>query len=452
MNYNEDIKFSVKKASVDLDLDYKIEYATIVVEDTKTNFFKLHPATNFIKHRYGKTDHNYNTQKRAADVIVQFLNWLIIDNYEVYKINSLKELTLSHGIDFLTHIKTTTYTKKKGEKGRYRSRGTLEHADLYLKYFFKFLKDKKIIQGRLAVIIDENTYNNKNSRETIGSLFIGNGFSLPAKNVTRYELRLEHFPHNRLITLLLEVADLVAPEIAFGIYLQIFGGLRRGEVVNVLRSDLREIGPNGEFGLSVRIGYKPHLWERLNDISSCSVKRDTKIFPIQPIQVIPGTSTTLLKNLKKRLGNLQKINKHNALFIDNDGNPMSGDTYDSRFNKVKKEFLNTVKNHMPAYYSLLSSNSWGTHIGRRIYTNTMAKVVKSPAELALLRGDKNLETALVYMSKEAILVEIQDGLQEMYKESIHTNNNLDEETLNLSQQYNDRLIEAIIGDESENHG
>lgn len=59
--YYEGIKFSVKKASVDLDLDYKVEYATIVVEDTKTNFFKVHPATNFIKHHYGKTDHNYNT-------------------------------------------------------------------------------------------------------------------------------------------------------------------------------------------------------------------------------------------------------------------------------------------------------------------------------------------------------------------------------------------------------
>lgn len=440
---NEGIKFSVKKASVDLDLDYKVEYATIVVEDTKTNFFKVHPATNFIKHRYGKTDHNYNTQKRAADVVVQFLNWLVIDNYEIYKINSLKDLTLSHGIDFLTHLKTTKYKKKKDEKGRYRSRGTLEHADMYLKYFFKFLKDKKIIQGQLAEIIDENTYKSKNNKEAIASIFIGNGFSLPAINVTRYELRLEHFPHNRLITLLLEVADSVAPEIAFGIYLQLFGGLRRGEVVNILRSDLREIGPNGEFGLSVRIGYKPYLWERLNDISSCSVKRDTKIFPIQPIQVIPSISIPLLKNLKSRLETLQKINKHNALFIDNDGNPMSGDTYDARFNKVKGKFLKTVKKEMPAYYSLLSTNSWNTHIGRRIYTNMIAKVVNGPSELALLRGDKNLTSALTYMSKEAIFHEIQDGLQEMYQESINSSDNLDVETVNLSQQYSDGLVESF---------
>lgn len=439
-----ELKFSVKKANVDIGHNYRVEYATIVVEDTKTKFFRVHPATNFIKQRYGKTDHNYNTQKRAADVIVQFLNWLIIDHYNVYQISSLRQLTLSHGIDFLNHLKSNKYIRNKDGQGLYRSRGTLEHADMYLKYFFKFLNDKKIIQGQLAEIIDGNTYKAKNNRFTVGSIFIGNGFSLPAKNITRNELKLEHFPHPRLITLFLEIAELVAPEISFGIYLQFFGGLRRGEVVNVLRSDLRESGPNGEHSLSVRIGYKPYLWERLKDISSCSVKRDTNIFPVQPIQVIPSISVPLLKSLKERLKSLQYANKYNVLFMDNDGNPMSGDTYDERFNKVKRKFLIVVKNQMPSYYSLLSSNSWGTHIGRRIYTNAMAKIVKSPAELAILRGDKSLESALVYMSKEAIREEIQEGLQQMYKESIKADDSFDEEiVLNIAQHYNDSFAESV---------
>lgn len=449
---NKDIKFSVKKAYVDIGHEYQVEYATIVVEDKKTKFFRVHPATNFIKQRYGKTDHNFNSQKRAADVIVQFLNWLLIENYSTYQINSFKQLTLSQGIDFLNYLKTTKYKKKKGGNSVYRSRGTLEHADMYLRYFFKFLKDHHIIQGQLADVIEKHTYKANNNKEIISSIFIGNGFSLPAKNITRNEFKLEHFPHPRLITLLLEVADSVAPEISFGIYLQIFGGLRRGEVVNVLRSDLREMGPNGEYGLSVRIGYKPYIWERLNDISSCSVKRDTKLFPIQPIQVIPAISVPILKSLKIRLETLQKLNKHNALFIDNNGNPMSGDTYDARFNKVKRKFLMTVKKRMPAYFSLLSSNSWGTHIGRRIYTNLMAKVVKSPAELAILRGDKSLESALVYMSKEAIREEIQEGLQQMYQENISANDSLDEESISLAQQYNNNFIESILREDAVNFG
>ncbi|MFZ7934006.1 hypothetical protein ACO1D2_18025 [Bacillus thuringiensis] len=440
---NRNIKFSVKKACVDIGNDYQVEYATIVVEDTKTKFFRVHPTTNFIKQRYGKTDHNFNSQKRAADVIVQFLNWLLIEKYSTYQISSLKQLTLSHGVNFLNYLKTTKYKKKKDRNSVYRSRGTLEHADLYLRYFFKFLKDQHILQGALADVIEKHTYK-ANNKEIISSIFIGNGFSLPAKNVTRHEFKLEHFPHPQLITLLLEVSDLVAPEISFGIYLQIFGGLRRGEVVNVLRSDLREIGPNGEHGLSVRIGYKPYIWERLNDISSCSVKRDTKLFPIQPIQVIPTISVPILKSLKIRLETLQKSNRHNALFVDNNGNPMSGDTYDARFNKVKRKFLMTVKKKMPAYFSLLSSNTWGTHIGRRIYTNLMAKIVKSPAELAILRGDKSLESALVYMSKEAIREEIQEGLQQMYQENMNTNDNLDEEAISLAQQYNNNFINSIL--------
>lgn len=440
---NRNIKFSVKKACVDIGNDYQVDYATIVVEDTQTKFFRVHPTTNFIKQRYGKTDHNFNSQKRAADVIVQFLNWLLIEKYSTYQISSLKQLTLSHDVDFLNYLKTTKYKKKKDRNSVYRSRGTLEHADLYLRYFLKFLKDQHILQGALADVIEKHTYK-ANNKEIISSIFIGNGFSLPAKNVTRHEFKLEHFPPPQLITLLLEVSDLVAPEISFGIYLQIFGGLRRGEVVNVLRRDLREIGPNGEHGLSVRIGYKPYIWERLNDISSCSVKRDTKLFPIQPIQVIPTISVPILKSLKIRLETLQKSNRHNALFVDNNGNSMSGDTYDARFNKVKRKFLMTVKKKMPAYFSLLSSNTWGTHIDRRIYTNLMAKIVKSPAELAILPGDKSLESALVYMSKEAIREEIQEGLQQMYQENMNTNDNLDEEAISLAQQYNNNFINSIL--------
>ncbi|WP_222123326.1 hypothetical protein [Bacillus thuringiensis] len=74
----------------------------------------------------------------------------------------------------------------------------------------------------------------------------------------------------------------------------------------------------------------------------------------------------------------------------------------------------------------------------------MAKIVKSPAELAILRGDKSLESALVYMSKEAIREEIQEGLQQMYQENMNTNDNLDEEAISLAQQYNNNFINSIL--------
>jgi len=447
MKQNDGIKFSVKKAYVDIGQNYQVEYATIVVEDTVTKFFRVHPVSSFVKRLYGKTDHNYNSQKRAADVVVQFLNWLVIENYDLYKVDSLTKLTLSHGIDYLNFLKTNKYIRKKDGPERYRTRGTLKHADLYLNLFYKFLKDINIIQGHLAKLINEYTYKGKNNKLMVSSIFIGNGFSLPARNITRDELKLEHFPHQRLIILLLETADLVAPEIAFGIYLQIFGGLRRGEVVNVLRQDLIESGPYGQHGLAVRIGYKPYLWERLKDISTCSVKRDTTIFPIQPIQVIPNISVHLLKSLKQRLETNKKSNYYNALFIDNEGNPMSGSTYEDRFLKVKRNFIKEVKNQMPTYHSLLTSKSWGTHIGRRIYTNLMSKVVKSPAELAILRGDKSLESSLVYMSKEAIREEIQEGLQHMFSMRIESKESLDEDVFEISHSYNKTFISSFTGKE-----
>jgi len=56
----------------------------------------------------------------------------------------------------------------------------------------------------------------------------------------------------------------------------------------------------------------------------------------------------------------------------------------------------------------------------------MAAIVKSPSELAILRGDKTLETALIYMSKQAVGKEIQDGLQDMYERKIQENKSFSE--------------------------
>ena len=110
-----------------------------------------------------------------------------------------------------------------------------------------------------------------------------------------------------------------------------------------------------------------------------------------------------------------KNNPNMALFVDRDGKPMSGAVYEKRFAKIKKAFLEHLeKNDSPHFYHLKNTN-WNTHIGRGIYTNLMASIVSSPNELAILRGDKSIESSLSYMSVNKIKEEVQNALENMFK-------------------------------------
>jgi hypothetical protein len=93
---------------------------------------------------------------------------------------------------------------------------------------------------------------------------------------------------------------------------------------------------------------------------------------------------------------------------------MSGAVYEKRFDKVKKAFLKEMERIKSPHSHYLKRYAWGTHIGRGIYTNLMASLVKSPAELAILRGDRSLTAALEYMSMRQVKDEVQKGLDEMY--------------------------------------
>lgn len=145
------------------------------------------------------------------------------------------------------------------------------------------------------------------------------------------------------------------------------------------------------------------------------------MFPYQAIQ-LTADLPVLFRRMKKRvLDNQQIKNDHLAIFTDTSGNPMSGTTYKKRFNKVKRAFIKWLENsNGPLRYwaPYLKNHTWTTHIGRGIYTNLMAQFVKTPMELALLRGDSTIEATLHYLSRKTIRNEVQEGLDNMFSNNI----------------------------------
>ena len=84
----------------------------------------------------------------------------------------------------------------------------------------------------------------------------------------------------------------------------------------------------------------------------------------------------------------------NALFYDSQGNPMSADTFDKRFLKLKASYLGMLLGTKGRYQDYLdfSQTRWRSHIGRGIFTNMCLDVGYNEKQTAVLRGDKSTKS------------------------------------------------------------
>ncbi|MGE7827340.1 hypothetical protein [Paenibacillus sp. NPDC093718] len=393
------IKFQVKRTIIRRVNGQITEGVSIVVVDTETKFFRVHPVTKFI---LDELPNSFNSQKSAAEEIKKFLNWVFVDNYHILGLSSMDEIKIEHGVQYLNYLKNKNVSQAKTT-----SRSTMKNADRYLTRFFYYLNKNNCLEEKLTPKFEYNAY----GKQYHLSPFVGNGFSLPSKDENNMMTKLTAFPVDSLITHFIEVSRKVAPDITLGLYFQFFGGLRCGEVVNLTRSSLILKGLYGEHGVEVDIKDRSEtLFLGTKDTAKNQVKQPRN----QIVQRLPFVKEIIKYHLLSILG--EKHSSHDALFVNSNGEPMTGAVYEKRFLKVKKRFLELLEGS--PFYSTLTRTSWSTHIGRGVFTNLMAKLVSSPQELALLRGDKTLDAAMVYMSRQKIQAEVEDGLTKMWEKGV----------------------------------
>lgn len=79
----------------------------------------------------------------------------------------------------------------------------------------------------------------------------------------------------------LEVVVQNANPIALGVYIQIFGGIRQGELVNIQRGDITPIGVFGEDGVIVKLRNKMLREDIKDGNGAASVKKkETKLYSL----------------------------------------------------------------------------------------------------------------------------------------------------------------------------
>jgi len=385
----------------------------IAIHNKDLNITLPHPISIFIKRKYKMEGVAYTTQLKAAKVICSFLNFILhnisdeVEGYDFLIFKGIKGLRLIHGAQYISHC---TYLGNNSE--------TVKYKESVLSSFYEFFKVQGILDEDFKIV-----YRQVGKR---GQLVPLSPFSSSILEVQRpsiendvHKEKLKDFGENRYILVKEFLEEAEGSGIELGIAFQFFGGLRVGEVVNLITDNIFQNGFRGNSGFWVQV--KDNQNELFNHLA---IKNHVQVKRPRYQAIIENTIVTnLYESHMKRITKLKKkknIN-NNCLFVSTrNGLPITGDNYIKKFNRIKENFLEKLRSKR-RYEDLefLESAPWSTHIGRGTFTNFLIDKGLVAEEIANLRGDKTLTATLSYIEKRTSLEKVKkhmDTFSEVFGE------------------------------------
>lgn len=367
----------------------------IGLENLKDDIIYPHPISNYLNECYFNKSKAINTQRKAANVIVQFLNFIHdnveSNNVDFINIKGMIDLKKEHAELYLKHCVEELCNDDC----------TLDSKEVYLSSFYYFLYNSKILNEKLT--FKTMTYSYKSitaTKEVIEFLYCRSDNTYDRKKVKRKDLvpRYQESALDRKIIRLnnirefLLVALEIVPNIAFGVALQFYAGLRVGGVVNLVRRAI--ICQNGytygQGGMIIEVrDRQQELFSRNTQTTGEQIKSERD----QSVLIDPVLSYIYENHVTKVLTKNNKTSCQDALFLDSNGNAMSKKTYCDHFSKLKTYYLGLLRQTNGRYqdYRDFAETKWSTHIGRGAFTNMCLDVGFSATQTAILRGDKSTQ-------------------------------------------------------------
>lgn len=360
-----------------------------------------HPVTDFIDKKFHFKSISLNSERAATDIVVHFLNYVLtqveIKNSFFKNVKGIKDLNLSH---------LECYLEYCGEIQN--NRNTVERKEYYLlKFYYYFGYEKKIINTKLDLKksqekskrIMADLYYKKPSKKSHNSTYLKKKDLVTQQwNDVNDKRQVRLF----FIREFLLLASTESPDIAFAIAIQMFGGLRSAECMNLTIDSLVSQGNSifGEKGLVVEVRDRQHFLFKSNDIShndQVKKERDQAILIDPLIPFLYEKHLVWLKNKKKYQNKKNAFNDF-ALFVNNDGNAMRTHTYRQKFNNLKHTYLGVLKNTSGRYndFQELRNTKWSTHICRGVFTNLCLDSGFNATQTSIMRGDSNPDSLIAY--------------------------------------------------------
>lgn len=374
----------------------KKQVAAIGLRYINNGLYVIHPLSSFILNwRWAQS--KFNTQRKHANNTVKFLNYLL--HTKKANIKSLAEIDIATGTEYLNSL-----------TNEYRKRETIIGSGRTLTSFYVWLSEHNCLPNVDANYIESRKKNNTHTHTTYYESLFDPILPQVTKSNRKHLLPVKYIP------LLIETCQLVAHPIAFGLYLQIFGGLRAGEVVNLKRTQIQKNSNGAGFLLDIK---NQQFRTDLKDSSGANyVKKERN----QEVLQIKDWGTILFRE-HVEFYKEKDIDNTGALFINRDGKPMTGKSYSQYFYKVKRKFIELITDNGSVEDKIVAADlrlaSWGSHIGRGTFTNLIAEEIDNPAQLMFLRGDSSLSSSLPYLAKtERVRKKVEERMNHMHTEYI----------------------------------
>lgn len=392
-----------------------------------------HPVTDFLR-EYRSSSMSLERERQMASTVCQFLNYtrsmclLNDEDFLGLKEYGLYGLNFVHGSRFLQHC-----DNQKNSQGRRVKKDTVDRKEYVLINFYTFFQKKGIISNELKIA----SYYDKNGREKYVSPFIRKR-EHSSREVVRKGLR--DFGENRQ-QLLVEFIDTAlslkkGKKIAFAMALQAFGGLRRGEVVNLVTGSLSYIGNNLVCDIQDR---QEHLFRHKKNKNKEEVKKPRlqDILPSEYINNLYKVHMDWLNNYKKKVN----FKVEDALFVNKSGYPLSGKSYEDTFRSVVQVFLGRLlEQKRYEEYAFLTAKPFTSHTLRGVFTNICLDDLNMNVRLTAnargdnwdttvqdyveeLTGKQKMQRAIDQLAEAVVNAEISKSIIEKWSEGVNNNDN-----------------------------
>lgn len=364
-----------------------------------------HPITEFTY----KTTSCFNSAKKKADAIVPFLNYL---NGQVDAGNPQFQTLKYKGLSGLTWVHAAGYLNYCNDE-RNNSYDTVKSRANVIKELYAYLDRSGILTDEKVQYVHE-VKNGEAIERVLAPFKYGNTHvQFPPKYKYKTpKLKDLSITHWRLF---LEYCIKYEKNIALGVYFQMMGGLRNGEVVNLDIDSYTYDETYDDMKLHIKDRRAQLFKGRSINPKNNEVKKQRAnqvvLNPFGDLQFF------LVEHMKERHRILElKKTDTSALFVNRDGEAMTAESYQYRFKNVKKHFLKYLESIDDPLYDDYSKFKWSTHIGRGIFTNFLISqgictVGGSFNErlLADLRGDKSTKSAKDYIDTYNLIKRIEDS-------------------------------------------
>ncbi|EOP12922.1 tyrosine-type recombinase/integrase [Bacillus cereus] len=386
------------------------EFLFIVLKHRDSNaVLEVTPYSKYLRYNRSRSldSRKASTVLKRARYISMFLNYLLIDMYSYFKIIDIKDIKIEHGTRFLQAYADGEIGNKKRKKEE-----TINLVMMEIAKFYEWIQ--KIHRKEATHIYGKKMLEQIEIKNKQGEKVVVNKTPFSVQVTETISPTIFRDIPSKVFWILLTLSQVIYPQITLAIALQAFAGLRAGEVCNVRQA----ICPIDGGGVSARlvggkiqrfrINLKNQYVMRSDGVYVGGIKkrRDQYVYP----KFLPIFNHLHKKHIKWL--EQQKIDKgYSPLFVNQKGMAMTVQDYRDKFKTLVHTHLVQVLSEsddyeLRAYAELLDTNELSTHALRHWFSVQLVLSGEDIHGIARWRGDKDLNTALIYLTNKSELLDL----------------------------------------------